>query len=97
MKRIGMVVAMREELMPLLESSGTKIAEEQRALSDTFGASVCEMESAAVVLTCQNHGIPFLIVKAVSDGEGGAKDFAAMVERASRQYLELVYRVLERI
>ena len=30
MKRIGMVVAMREELMPLLESSGTKIAEEQR-------------------------------------------------------------------
>ena len=47
--------------------------DEKTYLKNTFGASVCEMESAGVLITCRNAGVPCLIIKAVSDGEGGAE------------------------
>ena len=59
-------------------------------LAKTFGASVCEMESAGVLLACLNMGIPCLIVKAVSDGKGGAEEFRKMVTHASKQYVDFV-------
>ena len=60
-----------------------------------FGASICEMESAGVVLTCLNNNILFLVIKAVSDGKGGVEDYNRMVKSASKSYIDLVYKVLE--
>ena len=62
-------------------------------LANDFGASVCEMESAGVLLTCLNMGIPCLIIKAVSDGKGGVEEFKQMVNHSSKQYVELVYKL----
>ena len=66
-------------------------------LAKTYGASVCEMESAGVLLTCLNSEVPCLIVKAVSDGKGGAEEFKQMVNYASKQYVDLIYRLCENI
>ena len=64
-------------------------------LYEEYNASICEMESAGVVLTCLNNNIPFLVIKAVSDGKGGAEDYNIMVKSASKSYIDLVYKVLE--
>ena len=60
-----------------------------------YGASICEMESAGVALTCLNNNIPFVVIKAVSDGKGGVDDYRRLVMSASKSYVELIYKVLE--
>ena len=60
-----------------------------------YDASICEMESAGVVLTCLNNNIPFAVIKAVSDGKGGADEYRKLVMSASKSYIELIYKVLE--
>lgn len=60
-----------------------------------YDASICEMESAGVALTCLNNNIPFAVIKAVSDGKGGADDYKRLVMSASKSYIELIYKVLE--
>ena len=62
-------------------------------LANTYGASVCEMESAGVLLACLNMEVPCLIVKAVSDGKGGVEEFRQMVTHASGQYVEFVQKL----
>lgn len=60
-----------------------------------YDASICEMESAGVALTCLNNNIPFVVIKAVSDGKGGADEYRKLVMSASKSYIELIYKVLE--
>lgn len=64
--------------------------DEKTYLKNTFGASVCEMESAGVLITCRNAGVPCLIIKAVSDGEGGADEYEKTVRIACGKYVKLV-------
>ena len=60
-----------------------------------FGAKVCDMESAGVLLTAKGYGIPFVAIKAVSDGEGGAEEFNAMVRSASEQYISALKEIIK--
>lgn len=60
-----------------------------------YDASICEMESAGVALTCLNNNIPFAVIKAVSDGKGGVDEYRKLVMSASKSYVELIYKVLE--
>ena len=60
-----------------------------------YDASICEMESAGVALTCLNNNIPFVVIKAVSDGKGGVDEYRKLVMSASKSYVELIYKVLE--
>ena len=61
----------------------------------TFGASVCDMESAGVLLTAKGADIPCIIIKAVSDGEGGAEEFMALVNKASKRYISAVNKIIK--
>lgn len=65
------------------------VADERKKiyLRRTFGAKVCDMESAGVLITAEAANIPCLIVKAVSDGKGGAKQYREMVKEAAVQYI----------
>ncbi|MBO4323551.1 MAG: 5'-methylthioadenosine/S-adenosylhomocysteine nucleosidase [Clostridia bacterium] len=62
----------------------------KKDLQRRFGAEICEMESAAVLITCKNVGVPCLIVKAISDGKGGAEEFKKMCNEASKAYVDLI-------
>lgn len=64
-------------------------------LNLTYGAKICEMECAGVALTCIARNVPFLIVKAVSDGKGGAEEFNKMVKTAAKEYVDLIIKMLE--
>lgn len=66
-------------------------------LNAEFNAEVCDMECAAVLLTSKLHGVPALIIKAVSDGEGGADEFARCVHAASNAYIDAVKQIVKEL
>ncbi|MBE5742727.1 MAG: 5'-methylthioadenosine/S-adenosylhomocysteine nucleosidase [Clostridiales bacterium] len=93
---INLVVGLFPAITKVTCASADKfVADESKKdyLNRKFGTAVCEMESAGVLLTCINANVPCLIVKAVSDGKGGAEEFKEMVRHASEQYVDLIYRL----
>lgn len=59
--------------------------ETRRRIVGTFGALCCEMEGAAIAQAAEANGVPFVVVRAISDKpgtEGQAVDYATF-ERAS--------------
>ena len=59
----------------------------RRRIVDTFGALCCEMEGAAIAQAAEANGVPFVVVRAISDkpgSEGQAMDYATF-ERASAE------------
>lgn len=60
-----------------------------------YGAEICDMESAGVLLTANMNNVPTLIIKAVSDGKGGAEEFNRRVKVASKAYIETVNKIIE--
>lgn len=68
-------------------ASGDKfvsLPEEKFKLHRDFGADICEMESAAIILTCNRNKIPCLLIKAVSDSlVGGGGEFYSELKKTS--------------
>lgn len=59
-----------------------------------FNADICDMEGAGVLLTAKNADIPCLILKAVSDGDGGADEYRKTVEKACSVCAQMIKDVL---
>ena len=83
-----MLSKLEEQGLPALRlASGDKfIANEElknRVRSD-FSANVCDMEGAGVALTCVRAGVPFTMIKLISDGagEGAVESYSANKYRA---------------
>lgn len=73
--------------------SGDKFVDkesEKNKLHEDFEGDVCDMESAGIVLICENNNTPCLLLKAVSDGlAGGAKEFYEELFDASFKCLKI--------
>ena len=70
-------------------------AEDKTFLRETYGADICEMESAGVVLTCQRNGVPCLLIKAISDSLiGGGREFMTELARVSEVCFDVVDKLL---
>ena len=102
-KTDGNLRKIARDFMPWLEevvcASADKFVSDEKTkmyLSETFGAEVCDMESAAVLLTSKNAGVPCLVIKAVSDG-GGAEEYYKMVHGATEKYVELIKGICDRL
>ena len=52
-------------------------AEQKQIIIENFGGLCCEMEGAAIAQTCYLNGVPFVIIRAISDKPdgSGAVDF----------------------
>ncbi len=89
------------DLKPVTCASGDKfvaLAEKKAALHRDFGADICEMEAAAIVLTCNRNHIPCLLIKTVSDGlTGGAEEFLTGLERTSEVCLTVADRIIREL
>ena len=55
------------------------------------------MECAGIAVVCENAGVPLLVLKAVSDGEGGADDYLTNVKAAVKVYVSLVKNIIEKL
>ena len=73
-------------------------AEAKRELHERFGADICEMEAAGVVLTCRRAGVPCLVIKTVSDGiTGGAEEFSKELMRSAELCLAITDEIIRRM
>lgn len=90
--------ALHPELRRVICASGDKFVSEpgqKRRLHELYGADICEMEAAGIALTCNRNGVPFLMIKTVSDGlEGGSEAFIREFEQASNTCLEITDRII---
>ena len=69
--------------------------EPKRELRRKFGADICEMEAAGIIITCNRNGIPCSFIKAVSDGvDEDEEAFTKNVHEASRRCVELIARYI---
>lgn len=72
--------------------------EAKSALHARWGADICEMEAAAIVLTCDRAEIPCLLIKTVSDGlTQGGEDFGTALGHTSALCLEVADRIIREL
>jgi len=94
-------VSINPELMPVICASADKfIADPQQKinLNRQFGAHICEMEAAGIVLTCNRNNVPCLLIKSVSDSiEGGAEEFRSTVNEAAAICLDIADKIIREI
>ncbi|MBO4326576.1 MAG: 5'-methylthioadenosine/adenosylhomocysteine nucleosidase [Clostridia bacterium] len=66
--------------------------EKKAELADVFGASVCEMEGAAIAAVAAFNRVPFVILRAVSDGADAdaLMDFPAFCELAAGNSIKVL-------
>lgn len=86
------------ELKRVTCASGDKFVdgkEKKEQLHQQFDSDICEMEAAAIALTCHRSQVPFLLIKTVSDAiTGGAEDFVANVNATAKICLDVMKQVI---
>lgn len=73
-------------------ADGAKVA----ALQTTFAGSCVEMEGAAVAQVCSRAGVPFVVIRSISDSADGSAqvDFRSFTLRAAKQAKAVVLGML---
>lgn len=70
---------------------------ERARIAGTFGAICCEMEGAAVAQAAALNGVPFVVVRAISDkpgSEGQAESYPAFERAAAHHCAAIVERMV---
>ena len=64
----------------------------KQRIREVFGAACCEMEGAAIAQACSLNGLPFVIVRAISDNADGSEPEAYPVfeQKAARHCAAIV-------
>lgn len=77
------------------------VASDQKALEITteFGAKACDMESGAVGQIAYLEGIPFAVIRVISDDANGSAsdDFSAFIEKACVLNSRIIKEVIRKI
>ncbi len=86
------------QLQPVTCASADKFVGNQadkERLHSLYHADICEMESAAVLLTCRRNEVPCLLIKAVSDGlTGGGKEYYESLRECADLALSVADQVI---
>ncbi len=66
-------------------------------IKENFGAVACEMEGAAIGHVCYVNSVPFVIIRAISDGgdDSAAMSYDKFVTVAAANSIKLVTRLIE--
>ena len=66
------------------------------ALGDRFGAIACEMEGGSIGQVCWLNGVPFAVLRAISDNanEEGSVDFNAFARESAEKSQRLLQQVI---
>ena len=92
-----LVRSLDPEIVAAVCASGDKfIAEEtdKAELVKKYGADICEMESAGVLLTANRNNTPCVIIKTVSD-DCSAMDYDRFSTIAAEKHTELIEKILK--
>ncbi len=70
----------------------------EKILHTQFGADICEMECAAIFLTCQRNHVPCIFIKAVSDSlTGDGKEYYQEYLRAASLCLDITDKIIHQL
>lgn len=70
---------------------------DQKALiHERFHAIAGEMEGGSIGHVCYVNKVPFAVLRSISDGEGGAMDYATFAEQAALRAIEVVVEFIGR-
>lgn len=61
-----------------------------------FDAIAAEMEGGSIGHVCYVNKVPFLILRSISDSEGGAMDYETFAEKAAIQSIDVVVEFIQR-
>ena len=83
-------------------ASGDKFiasAEKKEWLIKSFGAEICDMECAGIVLTAARNGIPVLSVKVISDNadETSPKSFTEIAEQGTAECAKILTDIVDKL
>lgn len=96
---VALALSTEPALKPVVCASADKFVEDptmKQQLHKTFGAEICEMEAAGILLTANRCHVPALLMKAVSDSvNGDAGQFEQMVHEAAATCLKVLLRILD--
>lgn len=70
--------------------------EQKERIHERFQAIAGEMEGASIGQVCYVNHVPFAILRSISDGEGGAMDYATFAEQAALRAIEAVVALIGR-
>lgn len=94
-------LAVCPQLRPAVCASADKFVGNQadkERLHSLYHADICEMESAAVLLTCRRNEVPCLLIKAVSDGlTGGGKEYYEALQECADLALSVADQVIREL
>lgn len=81
-----------------IASGDAFIADKQKKtwISETFGAIACEMEGASIGHVCYLNSVPFVVIRAISDGgdDSAAMSFDTFVKIAAENSIKIVVGLL---
>ena len=68
-----------------------------RELQENFGAVACEMEGAAVASVCEQYGVPFVVIRSMSDKADGKahETILNMMDLAAEHCCRVLTKMLE--
>lgn len=74
-------------------------AERKAWIEKTFNADALEMEGSSVACVCQNFGIPFFVLRAISDtADGGAsEDFESFLKTSAQVSAAFILEMVKRL
>lgn len=94
-------IELNPKLLPVICASGDKFIahpEQKAELHRKFGAQICEMEAAGIVLTCNRNEVPCMMIKIVSDGiTGGVEEFLETKDEAAMICLEIANQIVNEL
>lgn len=98
---VSLALQTEPSLIPVICASADKFVSDSEAklsLNRQFGAHICEMEAAGILLTANRCEVPALLIKAVSDSvNGGAEEFELMAKESAAVCVKTMRRIIERI
>lgn len=95
-------LALSVENLPVVRcASADKFVEGKTAksrLHNLYGADICDMESAGILITAKLNGVKVLMVKAVSDSlVGDGTEYEQNLDKAACQYVSFVERLIAKL
>ncbi len=92
------IIELMPTISPVICASGDKFIVDKalkKKLDDEFNASICDMESAAIIRVCIKNKVMCAAIKCISDTlEGAGKDYLENVSASSKKAFDLLKKLL---
>lgn len=98
----GVAAEMKLELKEGIIATGDQFvasSERKEWIEKTFNADALEMEGASVACVCENFGVPFFVLRAISDtADGGAgEDFDTFLKSSAQVSATFILEMVQRL